>query len=76
MVSNAKINRQWVLRQRPKGLVQPGDLELVETPVPEVKESEALVRTVYLSLDPTNRTWMNDSEGYLRLWGWERSCAA
>ena len=65
MVSNAKINRQWVLRQRPKGLVQPGDLELVETPVPEVKESEVLVRTVYLSLDPTNRTWMNDSEGYL-----------
>lgn len=61
----AKINRQWVLRLRPKGLIQPGDLELVESPVPELKDSEVLVRTVYLSLDPTNRTWMNDSEGYL-----------
>ena len=60
-----KTNRQWVLRQRPKGLIQPGDLELVETPVPNLAESEVLVRTVYLSLDPTNRTWMNDTEGYL-----------
>lgn len=61
----ARVNRQWVLRQRPRGLVQPGDLELVEAPVPALNESEVLVRTVYLSLDPTNRTWMNDAEGYL-----------
>ncbi len=58
-------NRQWVLRQRPKGLIQDGDLELVETAVPDLKDAEILVRTLYLSLDPTNRTWMNDSEGYL-----------
>lgn len=60
-----RLNRQWVLRRRPKGLIQEGDLELVETPVPALKDGEALVRTLYLSLDPTNRTWMNDSEGYL-----------
>lgn len=58
-------NRQWVLRQRPQGLIQDGDLELIETPVPDLKDSEVLVRTIYLSLDPTNRTWMNDSQGYL-----------
>ena len=58
-------NRQWVLRQRPQGLIQDGDLELVETAVPDLKDGEVLVRTVYLSLDPTNRTWMNDSQGYL-----------
>lgn len=61
----ATVNRQWVLRQRPKGLIQPGDLELIESPIPSLNESEVLVRTVYLSLDPTNRTWMNDAEGYL-----------
>src|SRR5690606_21679345 len=64
-ITMARVNRQWVLRQRPKGLVQSGDLELVEAPVPALNESEVLVRTIYLSLDPTNRTWMNDSEGYL-----------
>ena len=58
-------NRQWVLRQRPQGLIKDGDLELVESQVPDLAEGEVLVRTVYLSLDPTNRTWMNDSEGYL-----------
>lgn len=58
-------NRQWILRQRPRGLIQPGDLELVESPIPDLKEAQVLVRTVYLSLDPTNRTWMNDAEGYL-----------
>jgi NADPH-dependent curcumin reductase CurA len=61
----ARTNRQWVLRQRPMGAVKEGDLELVESPVPEPKDGEVLVRTVYLSLDPTNRTWMNDVEGYL-----------
>ncbi|WP_374275180.1 NADP-dependent oxidoreductase [Brevundimonas sp.] len=61
----ARTNRQWVLRQRPKGMIQDGDLELVESPVPDLAENEVLVRTVYLSLDPTNRTWMNDAEGYL-----------
>ncbi len=61
----ARINRQWVLRQRPKGLIQPGDLELVEAPLPELQPGEVLIRTIYLSLDPTNRTWMNDVEGYL-----------
>jgi NADPH-dependent curcumin reductase CurA len=59
------MNRQWVLRQRPQGLIQEGDLELVQTPVPTPGEGEILIRTIYLSLDPTNRTWMNDSQGYL-----------
>ncbi|NBB64531.1 zinc-binding dehydrogenase [Pseudomonas sp. ODNR1LW] len=65
MTSTGKINRQWVLRQRPRGLIQAGDLELVQAAVPDLLESEVLVRTLYLSLDPTNRTWMNDAEGYL-----------
>jgi NADPH-dependent curcumin reductase len=60
-----RTNRQWVLRRRPQGLIQDGDLELIEKPVSEPAEGEVLVRTIYLSLDPTNRTWMNDSEGYL-----------
>ncbi|AQR60372.1 NADP-dependent oxidoreductase [Brevundimonas sp. LM2] len=61
----AQQNRQWVLRQRPHGLVQDGDLELVSTPVPDLQPDELLIRTLYLSLDPTNRTWMNDAVGYL-----------
>jgi NADPH-dependent curcumin reductase len=58
-------SRQWVLRQRPRGDIKEGDLELVDVVTPELKDGQVLVRTVYLSLDPTNRTWMNDQEGYL-----------
>lgn len=58
-------NRQWILKRRPVGNVQQGDLELVESPVPEPGEGEILVRNIYLSLDPTNRIWMSDMEQYM-----------
>jgi NADPH-dependent curcumin reductase CurA len=58
-------NRQWVLRRRPEGEIQPGDLELIEAPVPDLDEGQLLVRNVYLSLDPTNRIWMADIDQYL-----------
>jgi len=32
-----QVNRQWVLRKRPKGPVKAGDLELVESPIPDLK---------------------------------------
>jgi len=60
-----KSNRQWILKKRPTGEIGPGDLELVETPVPEPGEGEILIRNVYLSLDPTNRIWMSDQDQYL-----------
>jgi NADPH-dependent curcumin reductase CurA len=52
------VNRQLVLRSRPKGLLAPGDLELVETPVPTITDGQALARVKYLSVDPTMRVWM------------------
>jgi len=58
-------NRQWILKHRPVGEIAPGDLELVETPVPELRDGEVLVRNIYLSLDPTNRIWMSDQDQYL-----------
>jgi NADPH-dependent curcumin reductase len=51
-------NRQLRLQSRPKGLLAPGDLQLVESPVPELKEGQALARVKYLSIDPTMRIWM------------------
>ncbi len=58
-------NRQWILRKRPAGDIKPGDLELVEQPIPVPGPGEILVRVVYLSLDPTNRIWMSDMEQYM-----------
>ena len=59
------INRQLRLKTRPEGLVQRDNFDLVEEAVPELKEGEVLVRTLYLSMDPTNRVWMRDIPQYL-----------
>jgi len=60
-----EINRRLLLKTRPEGRVKNSDFDLVEEAVPTIGEGEALVRTTYLSLDPTNRVWMTDQPGYL-----------
>jgi NADPH-dependent curcumin reductase CurA len=52
------VNRQLRLQSRPKGLLAPGDLQLVKAPLPEVQDGQALARVKYLSIDPTMRVWM------------------
>jgi NADPH-dependent curcumin reductase CurA len=56
------INRQLRLASRPVGDIKESDFEYREEPIPSPKEGEVLVRTIYLSLDPTNRLWMSDME--------------
>ncbi|WP_051341404.1 NADP-dependent oxidoreductase [Pseudonocardia spinosispora] len=60
-----KTNRCYRLRQRPTGRVTSADLELVEETVPELADGQALVRNLYLSLDPSNRIWMSEMRSYL-----------
>lgn len=59
------VNRQWILRERPRGLVGPEHFELRAAPVPEPQDGEALVRVVWLSLDPTQRGWLNAGDNYM-----------
>jgi NADPH-dependent curcumin reductase len=58
-------NRQFRLAQRPIGRVDGTTFALATVPAPEIAEGEALVRTLYLSLDPTNRIWITDMEQYM-----------
>ena len=59
------INRQLRLASRPVGDIKESDFEYREEPIPSPKEGEVLVRSIYLSLDPTNRLWMSDMEQYM-----------
>ncbi len=61
----AETNRRFILRQRPEGRITEDTFELVEEPVPEIKDGEALVRTLWISLDPTNRAWIGEEPTYL-----------
>ena len=47
------------------GRIAPDDFELVRAPVPKASPGEAVVRNLYLSLDPTNRIWVEDVERYM-----------
>jgi NADPH-dependent curcumin reductase CurA len=58
-------NRQWRLAQRPSGLVDADTFAWRTQPAPEPRDGEALVRALYLSLDPTNRIWITDMEQYM-----------
>ena len=62
----AETNLQILLRRRPKGEPVAEDFEIVETPVPEPKEGEVLVRHRFLSLDPYMRGRMADAKSYAK----------
>jgi len=59
------LNRQWLLAARPEGSVKPSDFRWQESSLPELAQGQILVRVIYLSLDPTNRIWMNAADSYL-----------
>ena len=58
-------NRIWKLRRRPAGAVSDGDLELVTETLAPLEVGYVRVKTIYLSVDPTNRIWMSDMDSYL-----------
>ncbi len=58
------VNQQVLLRNRPSGVAQADDFEIVERPVPALAEGEILVRNRFLSVEPAMRGWIADTRGY------------
>ncbi len=58
-------NFAWHIERRPVGAVKDGDLVWREAAVPALREGQLRARVLLLSLDPTNRLWMNDADSYL-----------
>ncbi len=61
----SRINRQFRLASRPVGHIKPSNFEYREEPLPVPQEGQILVRLFYLSLDPTNRIWMDARPQYM-----------
>ena len=64
METTSKVNRRWRLAARPVGLIKESDFALREEQVPTPKEGQVLIRNLYLSLDPTMRSWVSDVPTY------------
>jgi NADPH-dependent curcumin reductase CurA len=58
-------NRQFRLKQHPTGRAESTDFDFVEAPVTTLGPGGALIQTLYLSIDPTNRIWMSNMEQYI-----------
>ena len=59
------MNRQWLLHERPVGMIGPEHFKYVETDIPEPGDGEVLIRNLMFSFDPTQRGWTMDRESYL-----------
>ena len=58
--------KQVLLASRPQGQVQESNFRLVESDVPQPREGQALVRVLWLSLDPYMRGRMDEARSYAR----------
>jgi NADPH-dependent curcumin reductase CurA len=56
-------NRQIVLKSRPSGLAGPEHFEEVTAPIRMPDVGEVLVESIYLSVDPAMRVWMDRNPG-------------
>ena len=58
-------NQRLVLARRPEGEPQEGDFRMEQGPLPTPGAGQALVRTIWLSLDPYMRGRMSDAPSYV-----------
>ena len=58
-------NRQLKLKSRPVGLAGPEHFEEAAAPIRRPESGEALLETVYLSVDPAMRVWLKEDPGYV-----------
>ncbi len=59
-------NRQVRLKSRPAAIPQAEHFEIVETPLPELRDGQILVRNQYLSVDPAMRGWVSAVGNYAK----------
>ena len=59
------VNRQLKLARRPEGRVSLADFTVEQSAPPAVEDGAVLARTLFLSVDPTNRVWMKDVPQYM-----------
>jgi NADPH-dependent curcumin reductase CurA len=62
-MSVPKLTRVWILNKRPTDAITDETFRVEEKPLPaksELEKGQFIVKTVALSNDPAQRTWMDD----------------
>jgi NADPH-dependent curcumin reductase CurA len=65
-MTTAPTNDQYRLAARPSGLPKDSDWQYASAPLAGLQDGEIRIKTLYLSLDPAMRGWMNEGKSYIR----------
>jgi NADPH-dependent curcumin reductase CurA len=66
-IAENTINRQWILKHRPKGEVKPDDFRYEENSVPALtNDGDVLVRVLYFGFDASQHVYLSESGGYMQ----------
>jgi NADPH-dependent curcumin reductase CurA len=57
-------NRKILLASRPKGMPDESNFSMTQDRMPNIKDGEVLIKTLYLSVDPYMRGRMSDAKSY------------
>lgn len=62
-----QVNRQWILKSRPKGTLSVDNFELKEAPMPQpdYAAGRVLVKNLWISYDAAMRGWMSLKPSYM-----------
>ena len=60
-----RANTRLILARRPKGVPNSEHFTIEDETVPEIGDSQFLVRCAYWSVDPAMRGWVNDAPNSL-----------
>ena len=62
---NGTVARRWYFNERPNEMIEDSTFVMREESLPDLADGEFLFRTLYLSLDATNRVWLSDWDIYM-----------
>ena len=60
------VNRKILLASRPVGMPDESNFSMIQENIPEIKEGEVLIRTLFLSVDPYMRGRMSAAKSYAK----------
>jgi NADPH:quinone reductase-like Zn-dependent oxidoreductase len=59
-------NKAWIVASHPTGWVREDNFTLTESPTPQPKDGEVLVKNLWLSLDPYMRLRLSHQKSYIK----------
>ena len=68
----AQTNRQFRLKQQPVGRAKSTDFDFAEAQMPTARSGEAIVQTLYLSIDRSDQQNLDERHGAVHAAGCDR----